>query len=85
LENTGVKQRWAAAVKEKRFDSVLHWDGKSTKHYAATNQMEFFAESSEAYFGQNDFYPFVRAELKVSDPETFSLMEAIWGPITKRG
>jgi len=85
FENTEVKQRWAAAVKEKRFDSVLHWDGKSTKHYAATNQMEFFAESSEAYFGQNDFYPFVRAELKVSDPETFSLMEAIWGPITKRG
>ena len=26
--------------------------------------MEYFAEASEAFFGTNDFYPFVRAELR---------------------
>jgi len=27
----------------------------------------------------NDFYPFVRAELKEYDPQTYALMEKIWG------
>ena len=34
---------------------------------------------TEAYFGTNDFYPFVRAELKQHDPKTFALLESIWG------
>ena len=43
-------------------------------HYGATNPMEFFAEASEAYFGTNDFYPFVRSELQRHDPATFDLI-----------
>ena len=34
------------------------------EHYAATNHKEYFAEATEAYFYKNDFYPFVRGELK---------------------
>ena len=30
--------------------------------------MEYFAEASEAYFGTNDFFPFVRIELRRHDP-----------------
>ncbi len=30
--------------------------------------LEYFAEGTEAYFYRNDFYPFVRAELKDHDP-----------------
>jgi hypothetical protein len=30
--------------------------------------MEFFAEMTEAYFGSNDFYPFVTGELKQAKP-----------------
>jgi len=30
--------------------------------------MEFFAEMTEAYFGSNDFYPFVIGELKQAKP-----------------
>ena len=44
---------------------------------------EFFAEMSEAYFGMNDFFPFNRAELKVSEPETYDLMRTIGGPIAQ--
>ena len=50
------------AVKEKLYESVLHWDGNTVRAYALNNPQEYFAELSEAWFGANDFYPFVRAE-----------------------
>jgi len=40
--------------------------------------MEYFAESTEAYFGTNDFYPYVRSELKEHDPNMFNLLGTIW-------
>ncbi len=44
--------------------------------------MEYFAEATEAFFGTNDFYPFVRAELSRHDPEMADLLVKLWG--TKR-
>ena len=55
--------------------------GKYSGEYAATNTHEYFAESTEAYLGVNDFYPFVRAELNEHDPTMFALMERSWGPV----
>jgi hypothetical protein len=43
------------------------------------NEKEYFAESTEAFFGVNDFYPFVRAELKEYDPEMCALQGEVWG------
>jgi hypothetical protein len=63
---------------EPRYEHVLHIAGGKTEHYARTNQMEFFAELSEAYFGTNDFYPFVRAELKEDNPDAFAMLEEVW-------
>jgi hypothetical protein len=40
--------------------------------------MEYFAETTEAYFGCNDFHPFVKGELMKVDPGGFELMESIW-------
>jgi hypothetical protein len=51
------------------------------QHYGITNQMEFFAEMTESYFGSNDFYPFVAGELKHDEPGIFALMADIWGPL----
>ena len=45
------------------------------------NAKEYFAESTEAYLGVNDFYPFVRAELREHDPDMFRIMQNIWGPV----
>jgi hypothetical protein len=59
--------------------SVLHINGNKTKHYALTNEKEFFAEMTEAYFGTNDFFPFNRAELKQEEPELFTLLTKVWG------
>ena len=49
------------------------------RHYALNNDEEYFAETTEAYFGKNDFFPFERAELKEFDPTGYALMEEVWG------
>src|SRR5262249_12121814 len=68
-DNKEIRTAYERAKTDGSYDSVLHCDGRKVKAYALTNDKEYFAESSEAYFGQNDFYPFVRAELKQHDPE----------------
>jgi len=61
--------------------SVLTINGGMHEHYALTDEKEFFAEMTESYFGTNDFYPFVAGELKQSEPQIFSLLREIWGPL----
>ena len=69
------------AKEKKLYDKVLLFTGERVRHYALTNHKEYFAETTEAYFGVNDFYPFVRAELKEHDPAGFALMETVWGKV----
>ena len=61
-------------------DKTLLYDGQRVRHYALTNQMEFFAEMTEAYFGVNDFFPFNRAELKEAEPAIYTLLSDVWAP-----
>lgn len=77
--NKEVKAAYDAAKKAKLYDRILHWTGKDAKAYAMTNPMEYFAESSEAFFGTNDMYPFVNAELKRHDPVMHKLLAKVWG------
>ncbi|MDA1272470.1 MAG: metallopeptidase [Verrucomicrobia bacterium] len=62
------------------YENVLLYTGTTVKHYGLSNHKEYFAEGTEAYFYRNDFYPFVRAELKVHDPTLHDVLEKIWGP-----
>jgi len=62
------------------YDRVMLFTGQNVRHYAMTNHKEYFAEGTEAYFYRNDFYPFVRAELKKHDPDLHGVMETVWGP-----
>ncbi len=67
------------AVKEQGiYEEVLLYTGKKVKHYGLSNHKEYFAESTEAYFGVNDFYPFVRGELREAEPEIHALLTSIW-------
>jgi hypothetical protein len=77
--HAGVIACYKRAVESKSYESVLHINGRKERAYALTNEMEYFAEASEAYFGTNDFYPFVRAELKKHDPKMYGLLEKVWG------
>ncbi len=84
FEEPRVMQAFEAFKASGRGDATLLFNGERVKHYALTDQKEFFAEMTEAYFGCNDFYPFTRAELKQSEPETFELLRAIWNPAVKQ-
>src|SRR5262249_34173161 len=74
-----VKTRYQAAGGSKTYEEVAYVAGGKRKHYALTNEMEYFAELSESYFGTNDFFPFVRGELKEHDPRGYEMIEKFWG------
>jgi hypothetical protein len=77
--HAGIKAAYEAAKAGGRYEKVLFWDGRQVKHYALTDPQEYFAEGAEAFFGTNDFYPFVRAELKEFDPGLYDVLGEAWG------
>ncbi|WP_165233884.1 zinc-dependent peptidase [Aquisphaera insulae] len=74
-----VSAAFRHAMEKKLYDSVEYGPGGKKRAYAATNEREYFAELTEAYFSRNDFYPFRHDELKAHDPEGYSALEAVWG------
>lgn len=79
FEHEGIVDVYKKAMDSGKYDKVLHIGGRETRHYAATNHKEYFAEMTEAFFGGNDYYPFVRAELKDYDPEAYKIVRETWG------
>ena len=78
-----MKRASSAAYKKAEasgsYENVLLFNGNTVRHYALTNHKEYFSEGTEAFFNRNDFYPFVRAELKLHDPTLHDLLAEIWG------
>ncbi|MCB1206960.1 MAG: hypothetical protein KDN18_22090 [Verrucomicrobiae bacterium] len=74
-----IRSAYKTAVKRGRYKRVLYYDGTKRKAYALTNEMEFFAEITEAYFGRNDFQPFNRRQLKGFDGDAYRMVERAWG------
>lgn len=77
-----IAAAYKAARRSGTYDRVTRWTGrKNIKDvaYAVTNDREYFAESTEAYFGRNDFFPFDRKELTANDPEMARLVGHLWG------
>jgi hypothetical protein len=77
-DHAEITAAWRRAGASGTLEEVAHISGRPGRHYALTNQMEWFAESTEALFGTNDFFPFVRAELRTLDPEGAALVERLW-------
>jgi len=82
--NPQIKAVFERAKAGGTYESVLCRYSTGTRHYAMSNEMEYLAENTEAYFGTNDFYPFVRAELKEHDPDGYALLQAVWGVDAKK-
>ena len=76
-----IVEAYEKAKDEGIYEEVLLFTGRKVRHYGLSNHKEYFAESTEAYFGVNDFYPFVRAELKEHDPRMYEVMKSVWGPV----
>lgn len=66
------------AKKSKKYEKVKLNNGRKAKAYALVNHKEYFAECTEAYFGENDFYPFNKAELADFDPLMYRVLSKIW-------
>jgi hypothetical protein len=84
FDDARVVAAWKKFREGGRYQSVVTTPGPTREHYALTDAKEFFAEMTEAYFGTNDFYPFVAGELKQAEPEIFALLRDIWGPLPQR-
>jgi hypothetical protein len=81
-----VKAAFDRAKAGGKYDRVERQDSEGRKRmdraYALTNPQEYFAETTEAFFGRNDFYPFTREQLKDHDPEMFTLLTTLWSSPT---
>jgi hypothetical protein len=83
FDNKEIQAAYDRAKESKSYDHVERHLGNGRPNtferaYAMTNPQEYFAESTEAFFGRNDFFPFTRNELKKHDPEMFKLLQRLW-------
>ena len=76
--NKEVLAAFRNARKSKKYESVPFNMGGNWKAYALNNPDEYFAELTEAYLGENDYYPYNRAQLKEFDPMGYELMKKVW-------
>ncbi len=81
FDNKEIIEAYKAAKEAGIYEKVMLYTGSTVRHYGLNNHKEYFAESTEAYLGVNDFYPFVRGELKKHDPRMYKIMEKVWGPV----
>ncbi len=83
FDNAEVAAAHARAVAAGSYDRVDRWNGRgrpatAERAYALATPQEFFAETSEAFFSRNDYFPFTHADLRRHDPETCRLLARLW-------
>ena len=75
-----ILEAWQAAMDQGLHHGVQNDKGELLdKSYAATNQLEYFAELSCMYFIGCNYRPSNRHELNVYDPGGFTMIERMWG------
>lgn len=84
FENPDVKAAYNHAKSSGMYKNTPYrLDSKTTYNidvaYAMNDQMEYFSEICEAYWGENDYFPFDYDDLKAYDPQGFAVMEKVWG------
>lgn len=80
FDHPEIVAAYEKAREDRSYENVLLYTGEQVRHYALTNHKEYFAEGTEAFLYRDDFYPFVRAELKEHDPVLHDLLHKIWEP-----
>jgi len=85
--STIINNAYKNAVSNNLYTNILYHKGDGeqfTKEsaYALTNEKEYFAELTEAYFGVNDYFPFNGKDLMKYDTIGFKAVVAVWGDIT---
>ena len=82
-DHAGIKAAYEAAKATGKYDRVERKDSEGRQRldraYAIANPQEYFAETTEAFFAENDFFPYERAQLQTHDPQMFALLKVLWG------
>ncbi|MBK7641548.1 MAG: hypothetical protein IPJ19_00635 [Planctomycetes bacterium] len=78
-DEASLRAAFESVKQSKQLEDVLRYGGSHGKAYALENVNEFFAEMSEAWFGTNDFAPFVRPEVQRDFPEVARALVGWWG------
>ncbi|MCY1022505.1 hypothetical protein [Pyxidicoccus sp. MSG2] len=81
--NADIKAAFDRATASKTYDRVERFNGPGQPNtferaYGMNNGAEFFAETTEAFFGRNDYFPFTRDELARHDPTTLAMLQKVW-------
>jgi hypothetical protein len=84
FDNAEIQAAYERAQASKTYDKVERWFGNGRSNtferaYAMTSPQEYFAESTEAFFSRNDFFPFTPEDLKKHDQAMFELLASLWG------
>ncbi|MBL9152355.1 MAG: hypothetical protein JNK37_07720 [Verrucomicrobiales bacterium] len=82
--NPDLRLAYESAKKSGGYEKVERRHGGSKPNtferaYAMTNPQEYFAETTEALFSKNDFFPFTNEELSQHDPAMTKLLRQLWG------
>lgn len=78
-DDATIRNAYEHAEAQHLYEQVPHYDGKIVRAYALTDEREYFAELTEAYFGRNDYYPFTRDQLETYDPVGYAALRELWG------
>lgn len=74
-----ILSAWQQAMDRRLYRDVQDVNGKLIPTaYATTNQLEYFAELSAAYFVGINHFPFDREGLRRYDPAGAAMVEAVW-------
>ncbi|RKH92938.1 RICIN domain-containing protein [Corallococcus sp. AB038B] len=81
--NADILAAFNRATASKTYERVERVNGPGLpvtyeRAYGMNNAAEFFAETSEAFFGRNDFQPYTRDELAKHDPATLAMLHKVW-------
>ena len=77
-DNTAVRGAYQKALGAGAYTAVKHADGGIRRANALASDRKYFAQLTEAYYGKNDFYPFVREELQDYDFAGYRMIETAW-------
>lgn len=74
-----VNSIYLQVLAEGRYQSVPYREGGYRRAIASFNKWAYFAELTEAYLGENDYYPFSRGDIASYDPAIYPILAQIYG------
>lgn len=78
LEEQLIQTAYTHAKSKGLYVQVPHYGSRPRMSYARLNVREYFAETTESFFGRNNAFPFDRKQLKTYDPLGYKMVRIIW-------